>query len=183
MARSIRIYGDPVLRKKAAPISTITPEIRALAQEMVDLMIAHEAVGLAATQIGELCSIFVMRDEQMNEAGDYEFSAPQIIINPKLSSPSKEKKSQEEGCLSLPGISLDIIRPKSVQIRYQTLTGEWKEELFVDLKARVAMHENDHLNGVLILDRANRRDRAEALRELSNSSPQRRESKKRKLRK
>lgn len=166
MSFSIRTFGDEVLRKKARPVLKITPQIEKLALEMVRLMIDADAVGLAATQIGELHRIFVMRNEVENENGEFSFLEPEIIINPQLSNPSSETEAMSEGCLSLPGITLEIQRPKSIHLRYQTLDGSFKEETLLDLRARIAMHENDHLNGVLILDRADPKDKKRALKRL-----------------
>jgi peptide deformylase len=153
MKLKVRLYGDPVLRQKARPVGEITEEIRQFARDMVETMIDHNGVGLAATQTGKLLRIFVIRDELLNPAGEYVLGEPEVMINPVLTSPSQETISMTEGCLSLPGLHVEVVRPKNIHIRYQNLKGEWVEELLTEFRARVAMHENDHLNGTLIIDR------------------------------
>jgi peptide deformylase len=154
MPLTILQYGDKILRKRALPIDDITPEIVAFAQQMIETMIDANGVGLAAPQVGRLIRMFIRRDERREADGEYSLGPPEVILNPHLSKPSQEKVVMKEGCLSLPGVELDVARPRSIHLRYQTLQGEWKEELATDFLARVTMHENDHLNGVLIIDRA-----------------------------
>lgn len=153
MLLKIVYYGNPLLRRKCKPIAQITDEIRKLAADMIETMIAHNGVGLAAPQVGRDVRIFVMREEIMKEEGDFEFSSPEVVINPTLSQPSLETQTGPEGCLSIPGLHLEIQRPQSITIRYQNLLGESKEEKLENFRARVFMHENDHLNGTLTIDR------------------------------
>lgn len=149
----IVLYGDPILRKKALPIGEITPEIRRLVEEMTETMVqGASSVGLAAPQIGLSLRLFVMRDE-VGSGDDFEFGPPEVIINPVFSHPSPKTETHEEGCLSLPRVYLDVIRPAKIHVRYTTLDGTEKEELLEGFRARVFMHENDHLNGTLIIDR------------------------------
>ena len=155
----VRRYEDPVLRKQALPIEAITPEIEKLGRDMVETMILHKGVGLAGPQVGVMLRIFVIQDERVNEVGEWIVSEPEIIINPVLSKPSQEKEVMQEGCLSLPGLHVDVVRPRTIHIRYQNVKGEWIEELLTDFRARVMMHENDHLNGVLTIDRMDKKER------------------------
>jgi peptide deformylase len=155
----LRRYDDPVLRKKAEPIDAITPEIERLAQDMIDTMVSSNGVGLAGPQVGRLLRIFIIRDEKLDPAGDYVLGPPEVIINPTLSNPSEEKVSMVEGCLSLPGLYVEVIRPKKIHVRYMNLKGEWVEEHLDEFRARVTMHENDHLNGVLTIDRIDKKKR------------------------
>ena len=159
MKLPIRYYGDPILRMKTELIAEITPEIVQLAHDMVDTMVAHNGVGLAGPQIGKLLRIYVFRDEWLNPSGHYELGHPQIVLNSTLSNPSKETEEMLEGCLSVPGLHVKVKRPKKIHIRFQTLEGEWIEKDLEDFLARVNMHENDHLNGVLHIDRASPKDR------------------------
>jgi len=159
MKLPLRYYNDSVLRKKALPVEEITPEIKKLAHDMIETMIASNGVGLAAPQIGQLVRLFVIRDEQLDAEGKTVLGPPEVLINPHLSKPSEEKVLMTEGCLSLPGLYMEVMRPKTIHVRYQNLHGEWKEELLDNFRARVAMHENDHLNGVLIIDRIDRAER------------------------
>jgi len=82
-----------------------------------------------------------------------------VIINPVLSSPSEEKVSMLEGCMSLPDLHVEVVRPKSIHVSYQNLLGETIEEDLFDFRARMFMHENDHLNGVLHIDRMDPKER------------------------
>ncbi len=156
---TLRRYDDSILRKKASPIEAITPEIERLAADMIETMIHANGVGLAGPQIGQLLRIFIIRDEIMEAGGEYVLGPPEVIINPTLSNPSEEKVSMVEGCLSLPGLYVEITRPKKIHMRYMNLKGEWIEEFLDDFRARVTMHENDHLNGVLSIDRIDKRER------------------------
>jgi peptide deformylase len=169
MRLPLRYYGDPILRAKAKPVENITPEIIQLAEDMIETMIACNGVGLAAPQIGQSIRLYVCRDEIKNFEGEYFLGEPKVMINPTLSNPSSETASEVEGCLSIPKVHLSVERPKKIHIRYQNLQGEFREEGFTDFFARVNMHENDHLNGVLHIDRASLEDRKKvetALREI-----------------
>lgn len=152
-------YAAEVLRKRALPVDEITPEIIQLAKDMIETMIASDGVGIAAPQIGKSLRIFVRRDEVLESNGTYTLGPPEVIINPHLSKPSAEKEAMLEGCLSLPGLHVEVARPKSIHLRYQNLKGEWVEEDLHGFIARVTMHENDHLNGVLTIDRMDKKER------------------------
>ena len=141
------------------PIEKITPEIVQLAEDMIETMIAHNGVGLAGPQVGKLLRIFIRRDEIVTADGRYSFGSPEVILNPTISSPSEESEIMVEGCLSIPNVHVEVERPKRVHVRYQNLKGEWIEEDQEDFLARVTMHENDHLNGVLHIDRTSPRER------------------------
>jgi len=159
MQLPIRYYGDPILRAKAKPVEAITPKIIELANDMIETMIVNNGVGLAAPQIGKSLRLYVCRDEIKNFNGEYILGEPRVVINPVLSNPSAETIIQVEGCLSIPGLHLDIERPKKIHIRYQNLKGEFIEEELVDYFARINMHENDHLNGTLHIDRVSPQNR------------------------
>jgi peptide deformylase len=148
----LRYYDDPILRTKALPIEKITPEIVQLAEGMIETMVSSNGVGLAGPQVGKLLRIFIIRDERI-EGEDYVLGPPEVIINPTLTNPSKERCSMLEGCLSLPGLHISVSRPKSIDVRYQNIKGEWIEERLTDFRARVMMHENDHLEGLLTIHR------------------------------
>jgi peptide deformylase len=149
----LRYYGDPVLRQKALPIEVVTDEVRRLAFDMVETMDAKRGVGLAANQIGKLLRIFVIRPEIAAEDGEFMLGEPEFYINPSLILPSEELEVCSEGCLSIPKLHLDIERPKEIHIRAMNLEGQWFEADVGGFKARELMHENDHLNGVLFVDR------------------------------
>lgn len=157
--RDIRKYGDPVLRRKAIQIEEVDDEVRALADEMIEVMHADNGIGLAAEQIGRTESICVVDvpveldlDQNKNRINPG-VNMPLVLINPQITNGSAEKDVDEEGCLSLPGVTLPITRPKSIDIRYTDRNGDSNEVTVRGLLARSIQHETDHLDGVLIIDR------------------------------
>jgi peptide deformylase len=159
MKLPLRYFGHSALRIKASSIQIITPDIIQLAADMIETMVSTNAVGIAGPQVGRLLRIFIMRDETITPHGDYVFGPPEVIINPVLSLADKESTNMVEGCLSIPGIHLPVTRPQKIHISYQNLKGETREEDLEGFRARVAMHENDHLNGVLFIDRLDSSER------------------------
>jgi peptide deformylase len=158
----IRYYGHPDLRQIAKPVEKITPEIRQTCEAMLAKMLSFEnCIGFAGPQLGIALRIFVMREEKFLPDDKYYFGEPEVIINPILSSPSEEKVSMLEGCMSLPNLHVEVVRPKAIHVRYQNLKGEVIEEDLTDFRARMFMHENDHLNGVLHIDRMDPKKRKE----------------------
>ena len=105
-------------------------------------------------QIGHSIRMIVIRDEWVGPDGKYHLGHPEILINPVLSNPYKEKEIMPEGCLSIPGLHVEVERPLGIHVKYQTVEGKFVEENIPGFRSRVVMHENDHLNGVLTIDRA-----------------------------
>lgn len=156
----ITYYGDPILRKKADPIGEITDELRKLVDEMIVTMDACDGLGLAAPQVHQSIRLFVIRTPKETGGGKYELCDEiQVFINPKLSSPSGETWAASEGCISIPSIHADITRPKEITIEYTTITGEIVKKRVSGWEAKVIMHENDHINGVLFIDRLDPKER------------------------
>ncbi len=156
----IRYYGHPDLRMKAKPVEKITLEIVRICEDMLETMVSLDnAIGFAGPQFGIPLRIFVIREEKFLPDNKYYFCEPEVIINPVLSSPSKETESMLEGCMSFPGLHVEVTRPKSIHVRYQNIKGEWMEEDLKNFRARMFMHENDHLNGVLHVDRMDPKER------------------------
>jgi peptide deformylase len=153
MLLKIYYYGHPVLRKRCEPITEITDEIRKLASDMIETMDKNDGIGLAAPQVGYPIRMFVLRNYLETEDGGWTMSEPKVFINPKLSSPSDELLSDTEGCLSLPGLRLEIDRPDKITVEAMDLEGNLFTEEVQGYNARVRMHENDHINGVLFIDR------------------------------
>ena len=158
----IRKYGDPVLRSKARPIEVFDDALRQEVGRMATLMHDSMGIGLAATQIGTLHRVLVYRVEHDSPVN--------AVINPELEWSGKEKEWMEEGCLSLPGVHVDVERPVNVRIRARNPRGEDIAIEASGLEARVIQHEMDHLDGVLILDRTPRDQRKEAMRVLREQS-------------
>lgn len=148
----LRYYGDPILRKLCKPITVITDEIRQLTQSMIAIMDKYDGIGLAAPQVGYDIRLFVLHNYIALENDKWKLSEPRVYINPKLSFPKKQKVTEEEGCLSIPQIFYDITRPNFVVVEALDLDGNSFTEEIDGYNARVRMHENDHLNGVLFID-------------------------------
>ena len=151
-------FGDPVLKSKASPVTDLGPTLRAEVERMVGIMRDGMGVGLAATQLGVLRRLLVF------QAGPD--SEPTALLNPEIEWASGELVVAEEGCLSLPGVSMDVERPLHTRVSGLDLDGEKVTIEAAGLEARVLQHEIDHLDGVLILDHAPREQRKAALRAL-----------------
>jgi peptide deformylase len=141
----IILYPDPRLKKMSQPVTAFDERLRLLAGRMFDLMREHKGVGLAAPQVGENIRMFVMNATQ--EPGD-----DRVYVNPVLAD-FEEEEELEEGCLSLPGIHVNVVRGKQVRMQAQNLEGQPIEEMATGFAARVWQHEFDHLNGTLLTDR------------------------------
>jgi peptide deformylase len=153
MLLSIVYFGDPRLRKKALPVEEVTEELRHLAQNMLETMDANNGIGLAATQVGSEVRLFILRNYEEMEDGSIQLTEPQVYINPKISILDDRIQEDTEGCLSLPGLRESVVRPYSIRVEALDLEGKPFTELLEGYKARVVLHENDHLNGVLFIDR------------------------------
>jgi len=151
-------FGDPVLKSKASPVSSFGPELYAEVERMVEVMRDGLGIGLAATQLGVLRRLLVF------QAGPE--SEPTALVNPEVEWLSEEMAVAEEGCLSLPRVSMDVERPLYARFSGRDATGEPIVLEAAGLEARVLQHEIDHLDGVLILDRTIREQRKAALRAL-----------------
>lgn len=161
MASPITTYGNPVLREKAKPVAEVTSELRELADRMLGLMYSAEGIGLAAEQIGRTEALFVLdvparadQDEQ-GRALNPGVKMPMVVFNPEIIGTSKETDGCDEGCLSFPGLQVNVVRPKEVVLRYLDRDGNEKTVNAKGLLARAIQHENDHLNGVLLVDKMN----------------------------
>ena len=154
----VRQFGDPVLRVEARPVEVFDDRLREEIAHMSGLMIDALGIGLAATQVGVLNRVLVYRVEHDSPVN--------ALVNPEIEWSGGDKEILEEGCLSLPGVHVDIERPIYVRVRAQDAAGEPIVIEASGLEARVLQHEIDHLDGVLILDRTSRDQRKEAMRTL-----------------
>ncbi len=154
-------YGNPKLRSRCLEVKEITQEIKQLCLDMVETMDANNGVGLAAIQVGKFQRIIVIRPVLEDENAQAYLGDAEIYINPKLSNPSQNTQKLPEGCLSLPGLHEEIERPFSIQLTALDLNGNELSKEFKGFKARQIMHENDHLNGVLFIDRLPAKKRKE----------------------
>ena len=154
MAYEIRTYGDPVLKSTALEIQKIDDKLVRLTDEMFDIMYDAPGIGLAAPQIGVQKKLFVY------DIGD----GADVLINPEIVEASGEWV-YEEGCLSIPGLYVEMIRPKEVLLKGINLDGEEITVEADELLSRLFQHELDHLNGVLMFDRMTPEQRVEAMAE------------------
>ena len=146
--RPILLHPDPRLKKVTDPVARITPEIEALAADMLATMYDAPGIGLAAPQVGVLSRIFVM-DAQRDPQAEPQ---PMVMINPEITWESDEQNVYEEGCLSIPDHYAEVTRPAAVRVNWLGLDGKTHEQDFDGLWATCAQHEIDHLDGVLFID-------------------------------
>jgi peptide deformylase len=151
-------FGDPILKSRASPVHEFGPDLRDEVDRMIHIMQDGMGVGLAATQLGVLRRVLVFQAGSDNE--------PTALINPKIEWISDELTIAEEGCLSLPRVTMDVERPLHARFTGRDVDGEPVTIEASGLEARVLQHEIDHLDGVLILDRTERKQRKAALRAL-----------------
>ena len=147
--REILLYPNPTLRKVAEPVERVDDEIRKLVEDMAETMYAAPGVGLAANQVGVLKRVFVI-----DTAAEDEPSQLRVFINPEIVEESG-LQTWSEGCLSFPGASEDIKRAERVVVRALDAEGKPFELEAHGLLAVAIQHENDHLNGVLMIDKLN----------------------------
>lgn len=158
--RPIRLYGDPALREKALPVTVFTPEIRRLAEDMIDTMINANGLGLAAPQVGEAVRLFVVDLTSMDQAAMLDRTGSLagkqdrqiILINPQIVRQEGEQTG-DEGCLSFPDLYDRVTRPQIVRLTAQDTEGLPFEIEGSGILARALAHEADHLDGILFIDR------------------------------
>jgi peptide deformylase len=155
VALEVKTFGDPVLKTRASRVKEFDEALIRLTEEMLVTMRERDGVGLAANQVGRLRRVLVAGIEE----DEY------ILVNPVIEARSEETEVLPEGCLSIPGIQVDVERPVAVTVSGQDASGDEVRFEAEGLLARVFQHEIDHLDGVLILDRTDRETRKAALRE------------------
>jgi len=150
--RNFRLHylDEPVLRQKSEPVRAFGDAERALVEAMAELMVLHRGVGLAAPQAGVPARIILVHPSLLPAGADT------ILVNPEIISAADETLVEEEGCLSLLSIASALARPAKVVVRYRNPAGETREAEAEGLGARALLHEIDHLNGVLYIDRLSR---------------------------
>lgn len=168
-------YGHPVLRQKGARLETITPEIKQLIADMFETMYATKGIGLAAQQVGQALQLTVLdvrgitdRPSSLELDGqpaEVEKFMPLVLINPEIK-PLNDPVLGPEGCLSFPELYGDVLRPESVTVKALNEKGKPLEFRCGGLLARAVQHETDHLNGILFIDRMDRKSKAEIRDEL-----------------
>lgn len=152
MIYPILAYGDNILRKEAKDFHRDSEDLTALVENMFETMYSANGVGLAAPQIGLSHRIFIIDSTQMGDEEDQAKGVKRAFINPEILDEYGNEWAFEEGCLSIPDVHADILRPEKLTIRYFDEQWNEHEEEFDELTARVIQHEYDHLDGVLFTD-------------------------------
>ena len=154
----LRYLGDPILRKKARKLTKITPSVRETIDAMWDLMERSKGIGLAAPQAGLSQRVIVVDTREPGER--------YALVNPEIVWSSGEKSPLSEGCLSIPGVEAEVIRPSRVRVKGIDAEGREVEIEAADLLAKVFQHEVDHLEGVLFIDRLTPKEKEKVAPEL-----------------
>jgi len=163
---AIVTYGEPILRKTAKRVVDFGEDLFRLLDNMFETMANADGIGLAANQIGDDRHVLVIDTPLIDESEE-----PMVLINAKIVN-QKGKQLGEEGCLSLPGLRLQIERATEITIEYQNENGERVTGIFYDLLARVVQHEVDHLNGLLMIDRVGTVTKAQIKNQLEEMKSQ-----------
>lgn len=166
MKIDLAYIGHAILRKKSLPVHTIDPSILDLIAHMKETVTAYRGLGLAAPQVGVQLAILIACFPEEDPSGKIMPGKPKAFINPKISDPSAETWVEEEGCLSIPKIYAPVRRPLSITVTYQDETGAFHTDRLSSWPAKIVMHENDHLNGVLFIDRLENKDKREISHDL-----------------
>jgi peptide deformylase len=161
---AIRTFGDPVLRQRAREVTEVDGDLARLAHTMLATMREAHGVGLAAPQIGVQKRLYTYDVEELTARGA-DTNGSGVLVNPEIVDAQGEW-SYEEGCLSLPGLAFELVRPKVVTVRGLDLDGHEVVLEGDELMGRLIQHEIDHLDGILVLDRVDPDTRKAALREL-----------------
>ncbi len=153
----VRVYPDPILKKKALPVTSFGPAEQKLFDDMIETMFIEDGVGIAAPQVGVSKRILIACPT-MKKGGEY------VVVNPEILD-MHGRELGAEGCLSFPGISGEVLRAKKIRFRFQDRDGKSHEMEVKDLFARIIQHEMDHLEGLLLIDRLNFDQRQKVLAE------------------
>lgn len=168
MNLEIRLFGDAVLRKRCKEVETFDDELKKVVNDILDTLRHHDnAIGLSAPQVGYDLRIFITSSFDMDDQGEWKVEPYTVYINPKILSFSDEQVWMPEGCMSIPNVYSDVLRPEKIHIEAQDIDGNIFEKELEGWPARIFMHENDHLNGVLFIDRISKKERNRMERELN----------------
>ncbi|GGB56797.1 peptide deformylase [Shewanella inventionis] len=152
---TIATTGDNILTLKAAPVTVFDDELAVLASNMLLTMQKANGVGIAATQVFSNTAMFIMASNPNERYPDAPIMEPTVVINPKILSVSTETENGIEGCLSVPGKRLNIVRHRQIEVQYQSLNGQIHHQVLQGFVARIFQHEYDHLQGITLLERIN----------------------------
>lgn len=151
MIYPVTVFGDPILRKIATPVTAEFKDLKGFIQNMFETMYNSDGVGLAAPQVGQSIRVFIL-DTIFDDEDEEPIGIKRAFINPEIIEKYGEEWSMNEGCLSVPEIREDVFRPQSVRIKYQDEKFGDHEESFNGFTARVIQHEYDHLEGIMFVD-------------------------------
>ena len=155
MIKPIYLYGAEVLRRKAEPADLKDKDgIAALVQDLKDTLVRADGCGLAAPQIGVSLRVVIVDGDVVADTYDYLKGFRRTLINPEIIEESDEQVTYSEGCLSIPGIYCDVVRPKKMKVRYYNEDLQQVEEEFDNFACRMIQHEMSHLDGDLFTDHA-----------------------------
>ncbi|MEI8125440.1 MAG: peptide deformylase [Parachlamydiaceae bacterium] len=161
MKLPLAYYGAPILRKKCKRVDKINDELRQLIHDMEETMMSLDGIGIAAPQVHHDLALFLVRVPKETESGEPEEEQTMVFINPKILEHSEEHWFRGEGCLSIPKVYGTVERPLRIKVEATDLNGSQFVHEYSDLEARAIMHENDHINGVLFIDRVQGKERQE----------------------
>ncbi|HEX2933923.1 MAG TPA: peptide deformylase [Bacteroidales bacterium] len=153
MILPIYVYGSPVLRKVAEDIDKDYPGLQQFIKDMFDTMYKSDGVGLAAPQVGKSIRLFVIDGSPFDEDDPSMKDFKKVFINAHITEKGEEQVAFSEGCLSLPNLREEVMRPSKVRVQYYDENWEFHDEYFEGLKARIVQHEYDHLDGILFVDK------------------------------
>ncbi len=159
MKLELAYVGHEILRGKTHPVETIDQSLLELIASMKETVISYRGLGLAAPQVGVALSFFLACFPEKSDEGHVIAGPPKVFINPKISDPTPETWVAEEGCLSIPKVYHEVERPVGITVTAQNEQGEWFTERLSGWNAKIVMHENDHLNGVIFIDRISAGDK------------------------
>lgn len=169
MILPIAYYGESILRKKTVPVKEFNEELRQLVVDMFETMNAKNGIGLAAPQVFRSIALFVTCVPTYVDEHTVIPGVEHIFINPKILSYSEENDTQREACISIPQLSGYVTRPLKIVVEAMDLEGKTFTQEYMDYEARCILHENDHINGKLFIDRLESKERQDLepkLREL-----------------
>lgn len=161
MKLKLAYYGNPILRQKSEPVKEINDEVKTLIRDMIELLHSLNGLGLSAVQVSHLLRVFIMSIPEMQPDKTWKRRPLYIFINPEILSISEEVWVHNEGCLSIPKLYADVTRPCRVRVKALNEEGVEFIQDFEGMEARCVLHENDHLNGVLFIDRIRGKPRQE----------------------
>jgi peptide deformylase len=150
----LHFKGDPILAQKAKPVTDIhSKEFQDFLDDLIEACIEYDGVGIAAPQVGKSLRVFIMVSRPASQDPDAPEIEAEIVINPLIIKQSEETAADWEGCLSVPGFRGLVVRSQEIEVQYQNRKGETVHRILIGYFARIFLHEYDHLEGILYLDR------------------------------